>query len=118
MEYKVEDYYWHDSTILNIQIPQGLPRIDEVIFTIDWYDGGIEKVIFYGCREVNMNLKFGLNNTDEISSVNLIIENDGLNEIKNKWKKIGVQLNDLVCYHIKSYNDIYIYCKGFRVDPL
>ncbi len=92
---------WHDTVILAINIDRRTPgENDSVSIDIQWPDGKENKLLFSECYMLDAQMNFGIIAEECIMSSECIIENDGIESIRDKWISLGVELDDLHCFSI------------------
>jgi hypothetical protein len=112
------DFYWHDSTLLKIDIDRTPSRKNEIIrITIDWYDTGISTMTFDDVRWANLDMNFGYIGNETIATAQELGENDlDLQHLYTSWKGYLDKFKFNV-YKIEttSGSTIKIIAKGFIV---
>lgn len=119
MENTFELLPWHDAELLNICIDRSDSGNNDIItLSIIWPDGQYNNIIFFDCYKFDAELNFGIIAKETIREAIILNESDRLNEIRNKWNKIGVNLSDLKCIKIdtnSTNSSLIIYSKGFKI---
>jgi hypothetical protein len=93
---------------------------DEIEFILK-KDENLFNLKFMDVYQANLNLNFGVVSEETIREAYILDENDLLNEIKNKWSKIGVSISDLKCYLIETNStssNLLIYSIDFVIKKL
>lgn len=115
----LNDYYWHDSIIKNIQIDRRSPGImDTIIFEIEWAENNKKtNIVFEEVYWVSMNMNFGIIADETILNAFELEETDqDLKDLYLNWKGM---INDV---KLKGYkfsmnstgSEIKIIAKRFR----
>ena len=110
---------WHDAELKEIHIDRNDPGIiDEVCIVIGWPDGSVNQIIFHDCYACVTQLNFGIIATETIDSANCLGASSEIDEIRNKWMKIGTDIEALKQYKIvtnSTNSHISIIALGFRI---
>ena len=116
------NFYWHDANIKFIHIDRSKPGENDVVsFLIDWPDEISSSIIeFYDCYGLDMNFNFGIIACESILSAECLDRSKSpkLQSIYEKWRKIEVNLDNLMCFQINTNSTnsvINIYALGFRL---
>lgn len=113
-----EELYWHDSVIRNIEIDRRDPgNIDTICFEIDWYDIGVNKLIFEDVYWARFTMNFGVVAEESIDDAFIASEDDvDVIKVRNIW---GKYLSEkLYCFVIKTAStgsEIKIIAKKFKI---
>ena len=115
------DFEWHDAIILSINIDRSdAGNKDEIEFIIS-NDETIYSLRFKEVYQANLSLNFGVISEETIREAYILNENDLLNEIKIKWSKIDVSIEELKCYFIETNSTnskLFIYSLDFVISKL
>ncbi|MCB9092968.1 MAG: hypothetical protein H6620_10460 [Halobacteriovoraceae bacterium] len=84
----VNNYYWHDSTILKIEIDRSSPGInDQVVIHVSWADSDSHsRIILKNCWKVLFDMNMGIIANESIDNVDLFMEHEEIDKLKAKWK--------------------------------
>jgi len=112
-------FLWHDAELLKLTIDRKKPgEQDIVVLTIKWPDGQLQDVIFEDCYLLDAKMNFGVIAQESILSAECLSDIGRLSEIKEKWRGVGVLLENLRCYRIttnSTNSQIDVYASSFRV---
>ncbi len=116
---KFEEYCWHDSEIINIEINRSEPgKKDTIVFTINWQENKIGKIIFEDVYWASLNLNFGVIADECIDDAFIASINDeDLKRVYQKWNGL-IDTIKLDCYVIKTIStdsEIKIIARTFKV---
>lgn len=111
---------WHDSNLKSIVIDRNNPGEHDIVrILVEWSDTGKSSILeFYDCYALSANMNFGIIACESILYAEYFINSEELDDIRKKWAKIGVNLDELKCYRINtnSTNSVFnIFALGFRV---
>lgn len=111
---------WHDAVLLWICIDRrNAGERDEVRFRVRWPHGDEVLLLFRDCYAMTAEMNFGVIAEEAIASAELIESDPALASIRERWKSIGVSLEELRCYAIRMASTssvIKIYAKQFEMD--
>jgi len=94
---------WHDAELLNIEIDRRNPgEKDRVVINVSWPNGDQSTLIFSDCFGLEAKMNFGVIAPESILDASLIKESKELNEIRTKWRRIGVDLEKLKCFEVTT----------------
>lgn len=98
---------WHDATLRSITICREHPgEKDRVQLQVEWpADGeltGLVTVQFDDCYCCRTNMNFGIVTEETILEAKCLEDSELLQQIIVKWSAIGVSLNKIKCYQIKT----------------
>lgn len=100
MENIFNNYDWHDSTLRNIVIDR---TSDTIMISIEWPDNTVSDVIFEDCYAFISNMNFGIMTPENILMAEAISNNtEESTLIKDKWRKIGIELDNLIEFRIET----------------
>lgn len=103
MKHNFNDLPWHDSQLIRILIDRSKDeKVELIIQWPDEYDSGYVSIKFSGCYGFITNMNFGISPPDYILEGECITESNELDELRTKWKKIGLDLSKLNCFVIKT----------------
>ena len=110
---------WHDAQLLNISIDRRQPGDhDEIHMNIVWPSGSESICSFRDCYAAVLHMNFGVVAGEFISSARSSCDDPLLLSTRQKWAKVGVALDDLVCFEIETSSTnstIKVLAKGFEV---
>ena len=113
---------WHDAELLNIGIDRSDPgNNDEVHLLICWPKGNKSELIFHDCYALEARLNFGIIAEETVRDAICLDSSEQINEIRDKWKKLGSELKELKQFQIKTNStnsQIIIYSYGYRIIDL
>lgn len=116
---KFDDYYWHESEIISIEIDRTKPgERDTILFNINWNESGQSKLIFEDVYWARLNLNFGIVASECIDFAFVADSEDSdLIALYKIWNgKLGNL--GLACYVIKTLStgsEMKIIAKSFKV---
>ncbi len=110
---------WHDAELLELSIDRRCPgERDEVRLQVVWPEGGEATLLFRDCYAVVTEMNFGVIAEERIAHASLIDDDARLLLIRDRWKPLGVPLDELQCYQIETsstFSVIRIYAKLFEI---
>lgn len=115
------DFYWHDSVLLNISIDRRNPGIcDTINLEIEIYEKGNLQFIFEEVYWANLNLNFGIVAKENIFNASSTdkLEDSDLSAFYSKWDGLLDEMK-LSIYRINlnsTGGEIKIIAKGFKVE--
>ena len=124
------DFYWHDSTLLNIKIDREDGRnSDTVSLFVDWYDDGKKVMIFEDVywAKINFNFRYAgkevldLGYIASADDADFVAYQDKMEKWAKRWNIKWPSSEELNCYVIQtitSGSEIKIIAKSFRVENL
>jgi hypothetical protein len=115
-----EEMPWHDAVLLSLSLDRRNPGYcDEVRLQILWPDDSCSSVTFGDCYGFSAEMNFGVVAQEQIESISIDTDDIRLLSIREKWEKVGVRLDDLICYKIETASTastLSIYAKYFHVE--
>lgn len=100
MKNSFNNFEWHDAILHNIIIDR---LSDTIKLSVEWLDNNISEIVFEECYAFNSNMNFGIASPESLLMAEAIyIDSDETILIKNKWKKVGVELDNLVEFRIET----------------
>ena len=118
MNDKFDNFMWHDAILKSIFIDRRNPgQQDSVTILVEW-PGNMQSSLleFYDCYALSATMNFGVIASESILEATCVTDSQEIQNLRKKWKNIGVDINHLNCYRIvtNSTNSIIeIYSKGF-----
>lgn len=110
---------WHDAELKELLVNRRAPgQRDVVLLLVAWPQGGESTIVFHDCYAMTARMNFGIIATETILSASLTTDDKELSSIRQKWRQLGVLLDELRCYHFEmssTASDIKIYARRFEV---
>ncbi|MBV4360599.1 hypothetical protein [Pinibacter aurantiacus] len=111
--------YWHDSVINSVSIDRTEPgKKDTICFEINWYEEGINILLFEDVYWLGLDMNFGVVAKECIDQAYIAERTDNdLIRIEKIWE--GIISEPLNCYVIKTASTgsvIKIIAKGFTIN--
>jgi hypothetical protein len=114
-----DDLPWHDATLIQLLIDRRLPGVrDEVCLQVVWPDGSQSMVKFSNCYAMKADLNFGVIADEQIASADVVDDEQGLADIRDRWRPLGVMLEKLRCYRLETSSTasvLRIYAEDYEV---
>lgn len=113
---------WHDAVLLSLNIDRRIPgECDEVVLLVEWPDGRKQKIRFTDCYALDAQMNFGVMAPESIRAARCIADAPKLADMRQRWKALGIELEDLRCFEIttnSTASEIRVYAKRFEVAPV
>ena len=113
---------WHDAVLLRLDIDRGAPGDrDEVAVVIEWPNGRRQHLLFTDCYAFDAQMQFGVIAPEAILSAQCVASSPRLSGIRQRWRSLGVELDDLVCFEITTNSTasvLRVCAKGFEISEL
>jgi len=110
---------WHDAQLLEVLVDRRQAgQRDEVRIGVVWPRGRTATVLFRDCYGMTATMNFGVIAEEQIANAAVIANDPGLHAIRDRWKPLGVSLEDLRCFRIETSSTssvICIFAKNFEV---
>ena len=110
---------WHDAELLEIFVDRRhAGERDDVRLRVAWPQGDEVTLLFRECYAMTAELNFGVIAEERIAGAALIEDDSALILIRERWKPLGVLLDQLRCYRIETASTssvVKIYSKHFEV---
>ncbi|MBN9378045.1 MAG: hypothetical protein BGO14_00980 [Chlamydiales bacterium 38-26] len=120
MKDEFNNLYWHDAILESFYLDRSNPgHQDTVKLLIEWPEGKKTYLEFFDCYELQMEMNFGIVANESILTAECITESEEIEDVREKWQKMGVDLKDLKCFFINtnSTNSILkIFALNFRMQ--
>ncbi|MFZ1829200.1 MAG: hypothetical protein WAW42_10625 [Candidatus Competibacteraceae bacterium] len=120
MKIEFQDLPWHDAEILSIFIDrENAGEQDTIRLSIRWPDESESVVVFSDCYALSAMMNFGVIAPESVLSGEVVGSREDLEEIKQRWSHVGVDLAGLRCYQLETNSTaskILIYALGFSVQ--
>lgn len=117
---KFNDFPWHDAELKEIIIDR--VNRDLVSISLIWPEDidsdRYSLVEFFDCYGLKANMNFGHTEPDSIYTATCGQDCTDLDQVKSKWKKMGVDLYDLYCFRIETIStgsEIKIFAKSYKL---
>lgn len=118
----LNDFPWHDSSLLDVFIDRRQPgERDEVSLQIRWVNERKSIFKFSDCYKLYAEMNFGIISEESILRVSFNKDDLGIAEIQKKWISIGVDLSDLFCGRIETSSTnskLLIYALSVEVENI
>ena len=99
------DFYglnWHDAVLFDIHIDRRDPgNLDQVVLSVRWPDGKVDKLLFDDCYKLEMMMNFGIIAEESILDFEIFDDSPDILEIKEKWKESGYDFKNLRCFQLE-----------------
>jgi hypothetical protein len=119
MNVEFSELAWHDAELLDIEIDRRNPgENDQIIIHVAWPNGEQNSLVFSDCFGLEAKMNFGVVAPESIFDASVMKESQELAEIRKKWDQIGVGLEKLKCFEIKTNSTaslLRIYALGFSL---
>lgn len=101
MGFEFDRLPWHDAELLSVNVDRSdAGNSDTVSLSVKWPDGKKETIIFEDCYLFDARMNFGVISEEAILEGVCLNDTEKILEIKEKWHRIGVDLNGIHCYRI------------------
>lgn len=111
---------WHDAELLEVTVDRRKAgECDEVRMRVAWPQGDEAALVFRGCYAMISEMSFGVIATERIGSGEIVVDDDHLASIQERWKSLGVSLVRLRCYRIEMSSTgsvIRVFAERFDVE--
>jgi len=119
MNIQFDDLPWHDAVLLTVDLDRRDPgNRDEVAIEVQWPQGNIERIRFEDCYAFDAVMNFGVVAAESIGHAHREVDSPKLHAVRAAWKRVGVELNDLVCFELvmsSTASTIKVYARSFEV---
>lgn len=120
MKTEFQDLPWHDAEILSIFIDrENAGERDTVRLSMRWPDGAESAVVFSDCYALSTMMNFGVIAPESVLSAAVVDSRDDVQEIRQRWSRVGVDLAGLRCYQLETNSTaskILIYALSFSAQ--
>ena len=110
---------WHDAVLHRVDVDRREPgRRDVVSLVVEWPDGSRQRVRFVGCYRLTADMNFGVAAPDSILVAHRQVDGPELDDVRSRWRRIGVQLDGLICFEIETSSTgsrLRIYALGWEL---
>ncbi|EMO95057.1 MULTISPECIES: hypothetical protein [Leptospira] len=121
MKFEFNNLPWHDAELLLIEINRTLPgHNDSISILVKWPDELKSRITFTNCYGFEARMNFGFIAEESILRASINNEQEKLYIIKENWKSMGVDLDNLKCYEIETNTTgslLLIYAIDFQINP-
>ncbi|WP_061266548.1 hypothetical protein [Leptospira interrogans] len=121
MKFEFNNLPWHDAELLLIEINRTLPgHNDSISILVEWPDELKSRITFTNCYGFEARMNFGFIAEESILRASINNEQEKLYIIKENWKSMGVDLDNLKCYEIETNTTgslLLIYAIDFQINP-
>lgn len=116
-----DSFPWHDAQLKEILVDRRKPGERDVVqVLVAWPEGGESEFVFHDCYAMTANMYFGVMADESIAYASLIADDEGLLSIRERWRLLGVSLEELHCYYFElssTGSEIRVYAQRFEVRP-
>lgn len=116
-----DSFPWHDAQLKEILVDRRKPGDRDVVqMLVAWPEGGESEFVFHDCYAMTANMYFGVIAEESIAYALLIADDEGLLSVRERWRLVGVSLEELRCYHFElssTGSEIRVYAQRFEVKP-
>ncbi|EKO23371.1 hypothetical protein [Leptospira interrogans] len=120
MKFEFNNLPWHDAELLLIEINRTLPgHNDSISILVKWPDELKSRITFTNCYGFEARMNFGFIAEESILRASINNEQEKLYIIKENWKSMGVDLDNLKCYEIETNTTgslLLIYAIDFQIN--
>jgi hypothetical protein len=120
MKIEFNDFQWHDAEVISIFIDRrNAGRHDTIKLLMRWPDETESEIVFSDCYAFNAMMNFGVVASESVLSAVVIADRDDVEEVKRRWRGVGVDLAGLRCYQLETNSTaskILIYALSFSVQ--
>ena len=103
MDNQFNELPWHDAEILCVTVDRRNPgEEDQVVIDVRWPDGGQNRIIFADCYGLTASMNFGIMTSESILEAFFVVQSEELEQIREKWRRLGVDLGLLRCFEIRT----------------
>ena len=94
---------WHDAELCSIFIDRKhAGEQDTVRLLMRWPDNTESEVVFSDCYALSAIMNFGVIAPESVLSAVVIEHRNDVDDIKQRWRNIGVDLANLRCYQLET----------------
>jgi hypothetical protein len=116
-----DSFPWHDAQLKELLVDRRDAGARDVVqVLVAWPAGGESEFVFRDCYAMTANMHFGVIATESIATASLIADDEGLRSVRERWRPLGVSLEELRCYCFQlssTGSEIRIYAQRFEVKP-
>jgi hypothetical protein len=115
---KIEDIEWHDQILTRVEIDRTNPGGNDSIALDFKISDEAVTLLLSDVYHAELHLNFGIVADESVNYLNISYIGDDVVRVKEKWSKIGVNLNDLfrVEVNTNSTNSLLrIYCLSYLI---
>lgn len=103
MDNQFNELPWHDAELLCVTVDRQNPGDeDQVVIDVCWPNGEKNRITFIDCYGFYANMNFGIMASESILEASFVEQSQELEQIREKWRKLGVDLGRLGCFEIKT----------------